>query len=94
MINADRRNSRNLTDAEGIALLERTGASWEVGHSLYMYKTRSPSRHHFARLTIYLDADDSDKTIYASGYGRTIGRAALRCLISVIRQFKKRGIYE
>lgn len=74
-------NSRNLTDAEGIALLERTGATWQIAH----YKgDREPFIS--ANLTFYDTTDHGH--IHATGYDRTVGRAALRCLIDAMRQLE------
>lgn len=78
------KNSRNLTDLEGIALLERTGAWWEVSHWLHRRGQEPGERYYSARISIETGVDLG--MILAQGYGPTLGRAALRCMIDMIRK--------
>lgn len=86
-------NSRNLTDAEAIALLERTGAHWEITHNLTGPRwrhLRQPERYWHVSLMIETRADDSDGTIFPDGYSNwSMGRAAIRCVIKAMRELAK-----
>lgn len=72
-------NSRNLSDAEALALFRQAGCGWTVD---YYPPRQMEDGWYSVHLTVRIDEDD---TLYFYGHGPTLGRAVLKAMIKATR---------
>lgn len=76
--------SRDLSDADALALMRQTGAGWDI-----TYFPRTPRHPHdppwysaSLRCDVY---GPDDETFYFTGFAPTLGRAVLKAMIRATR---------